>query len=202
MDVVSPLRERLEGTLRAATQVPTPPGELPLRFEIEPWNVHVLVEGELGRAARICGGAAVFVLALMLRVQGFVARAELLPEPGRPALLATVRFAGHRSPAPQDRALPEALGHRDGDGRLTPEIRRELVRAVAVEGARLLFTNGHGVLVTSRDDPFAQVVAGQALERVTLTGALFGVAAQWGCDVGYLLSRTLGHAQAVLRFGR
>lgn len=201
MDVVSPLRERLEGALRAAAQVPTPPGGLPLQFEVEPWKVHVLVAGELGRAARICGGAAVFVLTLMLRMEGFAARVELLPDPGQPSLLATVRFAGHRSPAPRERQLAEALGPRDGEGLLTPAIRRELVRAAAVEGVRLLFTDGHGVLVTSRDDPFAQLVAGQAMERVILTGASFGVTARWVPDAGYALSPTLGYAQAVLGFG-
>lgn len=97
-------------------------------------------------------------------------------------------------PAGEDLRL--AAARPDRGEPLTDDVRRGLERAAAVEGAALRFVDdGHAVLLTPRDDAFAQWVAGLALARVLLTAAAAGVPARWA-EGG-----SQGRVQAVVAVG-
>ncbi|NKQ51816.1 hypothetical protein HFP15_02850 [Amycolatopsis sp. K13G38] len=169
--------EKLDIALRAVERLPLPAGDW--RFDIHPWRVRVLA-GQDARETRVAAGAAIFVLALMLRAQGCAVRTELLPEPGAPDLLAVIRFAGRRLPMPGDARLAAAVATPGLSRPLTGGARRALRHAAAVEGVRLRFTDAtRAVLFTRRDDRFAQLTAGLAAGRVLLTAAALGARLRW-----------------------
>ncbi|WAL63278.1 hypothetical protein ORV05_19840 [Amycolatopsis cynarae] len=182
----------LDIALRAVARLPLPPEGG--RLEFGPGCVHV-VPGHDDRAARIYTGAAIFVLALALRVQGCSAHVRLGGSPSRPA---TIFFTRPRPPMPRDRRLAAALEAPAPAARLTGVTRAELERAAAVEGARLRFTGrDRAVLSTRGNGPADQLAAGMALARVLLSAASRGVPVRFlpaGAEDGC--------AQAVLVLGR
>jgi nitroreductase len=96
-----------------------------------------------GRGVHIACGAALFNLCLAAAVAGREPEVHLLPDPGRPLLLATVRLAGQHRVQEAERELHAAIGHRHtnrgpfSNRQLPPGVRAELTEAAALEGAVL-----------------------------------------------------------------
>ena len=173
-------REKLDLAQRAVARFDLRP---PARLHVRPWTVRVEPAGAAA-AARISAGATAFVLAAALRARGSAARLDLVPG------AASVRFADLCPPAGAD------LFARPGPVPVTERLRGKLERAAAVEGVALRFVDdGHAVLLTPREDAFAQFVAGFALARVLLTATAAGVPARWA-EGG-----SQGRVQAVVAVG-
>ncbi len=96
-----------------------------------------------GRAVHISCGAALFNLRLAVTCEGFEPVTRLLPEPGDPQLLATVRLTRPRQPSPRDRELHAAIWQRHTSRapftgpRVPAGILAALRDAAALEGAAL-----------------------------------------------------------------
>jgi nitroreductase len=96
-----------------------------------------------GRAVHIACGAALFNLRLAAAVAGRQPVVQLLPDPGQPLLLATVRLAGPHQAMPAERDLHASITRRHTNrgpfsGRLVPSgVRAELAEAARLEGAIL-----------------------------------------------------------------
>ena len=96
-----------------------------------------------GRAVHISCGAALFNLRLAVTCEGFEPVTRLLPEPGDPQLLATVRLTRPRQPSPRDRELYAAIWQRHTSRapftgpRVPAGILAALRDAAALEGAAL-----------------------------------------------------------------
>ena len=97
-----------------------------------------------GRAAHIACGAALFNLRLAAAVAGLRPDIRLLPDPGRPLLLAEVQLAGARqAAAPWERDLHAAIERRQTNREpystrpVPPGNRAELAGAAGAEGAVL-----------------------------------------------------------------
>ena len=98
-----------------------------------------------GRALHIACGAALFNLRLAAAVAGRQPVVRLLPDPGQPLLLATVRLAGKRQPQPDELELHEAIPARHTNRSpyssrpVPPGVLAELAGAAQLEGAILHF---------------------------------------------------------------
>jgi nitroreductase len=96
-----------------------------------------------GRAAHIACGAALFNLRLAAAVAGREPVVELLPDPGQPLLLATVRLAGPHQAQEAERELHAAIPRRHTNrGPFSrrpapPGVLAELAEAARMEGAIL-----------------------------------------------------------------
>ena len=96
-----------------------------------------------GRAAHIACGAALFNLRLAAAAAGLRADARLLPDPGEPLLLATVRLAGTHRPEPAERELHAAIEERHTNRQpfssrpVPPGVLAELAEAASLEHATL-----------------------------------------------------------------
>lgn len=105
-----------------------------------------------GRAVHIACGAALFNLRLAIAVAGRQPVVRLLPDPGQPMLLATVRLAGPCHAEPAERELHAAIARRHTNrcpfsGRpVPPGVLAELTEAARVEGA-ILHVLDHGETV-------------------------------------------------------
>ncbi len=109
-----------------------------------------------GRAVHISCGAALFNLRLAVTCAGFEPVTRLLPEPGDPQLLATVRLTRPHRPSPRDQELYAAIWQRHTSRapftgpRVPPRILAALSEAAALEGAALF--------------PLDQAAAGRMIE--------------------------------------
>jgi len=96
-----------------------------------------------GRAVHIACGAALFNLRLAVAAGDREPVTRLLPDPGEPLLLATVRLGGRHRPSEEERDLHAAIPARHTNRRpfsarpVPPGILAELVLAAQLEGARL-----------------------------------------------------------------
>ncbi len=96
-----------------------------------------------GRAAHIACGAALFNLRLAAAAARLRADARLLPDPGEPLLLATVRLAGPHRPAAAERELHAAIEERHTNRQpfssrpVPPGVLAELAEAASLEHATL-----------------------------------------------------------------
>jgi nitroreductase len=96
-----------------------------------------------GRAVHIACGAALFNIRLAAAVAGRQPAVSLLPDPGQPLVLATVRLAAPHRAQPQERALHAAIARRHTNRRpfsnrpVPPGVLAELVEAARLEGAIL-----------------------------------------------------------------
>jgi nitroreductase len=151
-----PLSRQVTGELlRAATAAPSMHNTQPWRFRvrhhsstIELWadTARMLpVADPHGRAVHIACGAALFNLRLAAAVADLEACLRLLPDPGRPLILAEVRLgAGHRV-TPDERELHAAIAWRQTNREpfsgqaVPPGIRAELAAGAALEDAFLHF---------------------------------------------------------------
>ena len=98
-----------------------------------------------GRALHIACGAALFNLRLAAIVAGRQPVFRLLPDPGQPLLLATVRLAGRCRPQPEELELREAIPARRtnrspfSSRAVAPGVLASLAEAARMEGAILHF---------------------------------------------------------------
>jgi nitroreductase len=152
-------RQLADELLRAATAAPSMHNTQPWRFRvrhaaatIELWAdpARMLPTGDPhGRAAHIAGGAALFNLRVAAAMARREAAARLLPDPGQPMLLATIRLAHHHRETPAERELHAAIPRRQTNREpfssraVPPGIRAELAEAASLEGALLHFLD-HG----------------------------------------------------------
>lgn len=149
----------------------------PSMHNTQPWRFHVLREAQAvelladpdralrrgdpnGRAAYLACGAALFNMRLAAAVAGRQPVVQLLPDPERPLLLATIRLAGPRQAQPVERELHAAIARRHtnrrpfSNRRVPPGVLAELTEAASVEGAILHVLDrdeAHRVLELARD---------------------------------------------------
>ena len=139
--------------LEAATAAPSMHNTQPWRFrvrhklqtiELRADPRRVLRSGDpTGRAVHIACGAALFNLRLAAAVAGRQPAVQLLPDPGQPLLLATVRLAAPYRAQPQERDLYAAISRRHTNRRpfssrpVPAGVLAELAEAARLEGAIL-----------------------------------------------------------------
>lgn len=150
------------------------------------------------RESIIAAGEALLTARVLLRSQGALGIAALLPDPGRPELVAIIQVDGFASASADDRALARALtgpvvttdiSTTDDPAALLARLRAAARQEQAwlatmppvprpgIDHARATPRPPGGDLVvgTTLDVPGAQLRAGQATQRVTLTAASAGV---------------------------
>ena len=139
----------------AAVMAPSMHNTQPWRFRIGPASQTIDVYADParmlrfgdpdGRALHIACGAALFNLRLAAAVAGRQPVSRLLPDPGQPLLLATVRLAGPCRAQPDELELHEALSARRTNRSpfssrpVPPGVLAELAGAARKEGAILHF---------------------------------------------------------------
>ncbi|WP_433469088.1 hypothetical protein [Spirillospora sp. CA-128828] len=135
-----------------------------------------------GRGLHLSSGAALVNLRLAAAQLGHEAVVRLLPDPGRPAVLASVRLAGRHRVTQEERLLYAAtlrpfLGDRPRTGACPrPALIDELSGVARLEGtvlhplpSRADSTAQRAVLTTRGDSPAEWLRAGQALQRLLLS---------------------------------
>jgi len=148
-------RHLADELLGAATAAPSMHNTQPWRFRvchetstIELWAdpARMLpVADPHGRATHIACGAALYNLRLAAMVDGLEPHVRLLPDPGQPLLLATIRLAGRHRVTSGERELYAAIPRRQTNREpfssqaVPPGIRAELAEAAGLEGALLHF---------------------------------------------------------------
>lgn len=218
----------------AAVQAPSIRGTQPWRFTARPRAQLIELHADParmlrgadpnGRAVHISCGSALFNLRLAVSCAGAEPVTRLLPQPGDPQLLATVRLARPCRLSRRDQDLYRAIWADPASYRrpppsrpLTAGVLAALREAAALEGSTLVVLDqpdrpGPGllaVLATGGDSQADWLRAGQALQRVLLLGCCHGLgggplgqAAAFpyrAQDPGYGLGGR--HIQVVLRLG-
>jgi hypothetical protein len=168
------------------------------RFKVRPGLIEVeadparfrTMQDPHARSLHLGCGAALLNLRLAAAQLGRAPVLRLSPDRSRPMLLATVRLAGPHRTTRLERALyaatmgPVLWRQSYGDERPAVPVVNELAHAARLEGAALhLLPAGPAVLTTRGDGPDEWLRAGQALQRVTVTGATRAVSASYLYDV-------------------
>jgi nitroreductase len=136
--------------LEAASRAPSVHNTQPWRFSVTPRAIELYADptrkignDAIGRQMLVSCGAALFGLRLAVRGLGRVPAVSLLPDPGRPALLARVAL-GPQAPATElERQMLAALPHRHthrgafDPGPLPAGLLPSLQHDALAEGARL-----------------------------------------------------------------
>jgi nitroreductase len=219
--------------VQAAIQAPSIRGTQPWRFTAWAGQQLIAVHADparmlrgadpRGRAVHISCGSALFNLRLAVSCAGAEPVTRLLPQPGDPQLLGTVRLTRPCRPPSRDQDLYRAIWARPAaparpaNRPVTAAVLAGLREAAAVEGAALFPVEQPGqptprllaVLATGGDSRSDWLRAGQALQRILLLaachgvgGGLLGQAAAFphrAQNAGYGLGGQ--HIQLVLRLG-
>ncbi len=144
-------RATLARLLEAATAAPSLHNSQPWRFRCTARSIEVHADPRrslpyadpAGRAVHLACGAAALQLRLAALATGTMAAVRLLPDPGHPTHLATVRLAGPHRPSPPTLALYAAIPRRHtsrapfADRPVPDAVRGALAEAATLEGARL-----------------------------------------------------------------
>ncbi len=146
-------RELVDDLVRAAVAAPSKHNTQPWRFRVDEASqtVELYADAERqlaygdpdGRAVHIACGAALLNLRLAAAVRGRQAVVQLLPDPGRPLLLAAIGLSGRCRPDNAEAELYAAIPLRHTNRepfsgrRVPPGVLAELTEAAAVEGAVL-----------------------------------------------------------------
>jgi nitroreductase len=152
----------IAGLLAAAVAAPSMHNTQPWRFRVrrDPQVIELhadpartLSYGDpSGRAVHIACGAALFNLRLAAAVAGRQPVVTLLPDPGQPLLVATVRLAGPCRAQPAERELHAAIARRHTNRRpfssrpVPAGVLGQLTEAAILEGATLHILD-HGEMV-------------------------------------------------------
>lgn len=136
--------------LRAGSRAPSRYDSQPWRFDVVAEEIEILLdESRLlpitdpqGREARLACGAALFNMRIALRAIAREPVVDLLPDPARTELLATLLVGEQRAATVVERRLAASIPERRTGGdlaaRAVPDsVRRTLVRAAESEGCRL-----------------------------------------------------------------
>ncbi|WP_340687996.1 nitroreductase [Amycolatopsis coloradensis] len=146
--------------LEAAVRAPSPHNTQPWFFELEPGAVEVhLDEDRLlrvcdpdGREARLACGAALLNIELTIAAAGRLVETELMPDRGRPSLLARVEIGGRHRPDAEELRLAAVIPRRYSNrrpfaDRAVPEgVRTAVRRAALADGAGLVLVDEVGKL--------------------------------------------------------
>lgn len=141
----------IDRALRAAIRAPSVHNTQPWRFVVASPRIDVWLDRERvlpvadgdAREARLSCGAALLNLRVTLRAEGWGEVVDLLPDPARPDLLATVRIGGTCPVTPELRSLAAAIERRSTNRRpfiarpVSTKLRSALWRAASTEGAHL-----------------------------------------------------------------
>jgi nitroreductase len=143
----------IDRLLRAAAAAPSMHNTQPWRFRVRPGRrtIELLADRARqlpysdpdARAVHIACGAALFNLRLAAAVAGWQVAVQLLPDPGRPLLLATVRLSGRYRASGAERDLHAAIHRRHTNRQpfsgqpVPPGVLAELADAAGLEGAIL-----------------------------------------------------------------
>ncbi|MCO1653819.1 nitroreductase [Pseudonocardia humida] len=142
--------------LAAAGRAPSPGNSQPWRFRVEPGAITLLADRGRrmpatdpdDRELRLACGAALYTLRLALHGHGVRPLVTVLPDRGRPDVIAVVRHGGHRPATPGERRLIEAVRRRRTDPHpfadtpVTAPEQYALRRAAQDEGAWLQVLDG------------------------------------------------------------
>ncbi|MFI0412325.1 hypothetical protein [Actinomadura sp. 3N508] len=199
------IRASAERLVVAATMGPTVHEVHAWRFSVVPGLIELHVDpvrfrpprDPLGRELHLAGGAALVNLRLAAVQLGRAAVVRLLPDAGRPSVLAAVRLAGRHRITREERLLYAAslraftVARPAVGERPRVAVVNELAGAARLEGVRfrpLPTAHGaasqRGVLATYGDSPAQWLRAGQALQRVLLAGRVRGVSASFSFQAG------------------
>jgi nitroreductase len=146
-------RQLITDVLEAATKAPSMHNTQPWRFRVlqqiqtielraDPRRV-LRSRDPSGRAVHIACGAALFNMRLAAAVAARQPVVQLLPDPGQPLLVATIRLGAPHRLQPQERALHSAIMRRHTNRRpfsgrpVPPGVLAELTEAASLEGAIL-----------------------------------------------------------------
>ncbi|MFA1544457.1 hypothetical protein [Actinomadura monticuli] len=191
MNVPVAIRASAERLVVAATMGPTIHDVHAWRFKVVPGLIEVHADPDrfrpahdpAGRGLHLSSGAALVNLRLAAAQLGHAAVVRLLPDAGRPSVLASVRLAGRHRVTREERLLYAATLKPFPANRPAPGVRpavpvvNGLGEAARLEGASLHLlpedqsaTSRRAVLTTRGDSPAAWLRAGQALQRLLLGG--------------------------------
>src|ERR1017187_6363517 len=146
-------RELVDDLLQAAVAAPSMHNTQPWRFRVDQASqtIELYADAErqlaygdpAGRAVHIACGAALLNLRLAAAVHGRQAVVQLLPDPGRPLLLAAIRLGGRCRAGDVEAELHAAIGRRHTNREpfssrpVPPGVVAELIEAATIEGAIL-----------------------------------------------------------------
>jgi hypothetical protein len=110
----------IDDALYAATRAPSVHNTQPWLFVVSPPHIELYLDRERvlqvadpdAREAQLSCGAALLNLTIRLRSSDRDVVTDLLPDPDRPDLLATVRVGGYRLASPELRSLASAIDRR------------------------------------------------------------------------------------------
>jgi hypothetical protein len=193
VNVPAAVRSSAERLVVAATMGPTIHDVHAWRFKVVPGLVELHADPDrfqpvhdpVGRGLHLSSGAALVNLRLAAAQLGHEAVVRLLPDAGRPSVLASVRLAGRHRVTREERLLYAATlkplldsGSASGS-RPAPPVINELGEAARLEGTALHPLAGGGpetkgcrAVLTTRGDSRAEWLrAGQALQRLLLSAA-------------------------------
>jgi nitroreductase len=146
-------RELVDDLIRAAVAAPSMHNTQPWRFRVDEASQTVQLYADAGRqlaygdpdgrAVHIACGAALFNFRLAAAVHGRQAVVQLLPDPGQPLLLASIRLGGCGHAGDVEAELHAAIPRRHTNRepfsgrRVPPGVLAELTEAAGIEGAML-----------------------------------------------------------------
>ncbi|MGW3773991.1 hypothetical protein [Actinomadura verrucosospora] len=203
MNVPAAARASAERLVVAATMGPTVHDVHAWRFKVVSGLIEVHADPDrfrpkndpAGRGLHLSSGAALVNLRLAAAQLGHEAVVRLLPDAGRPSVLASVRLAGRHRVSREERLLYAATlrpfrGDPSAAGACPPSpVVDELAGEARLEGAALRrlppaphSAGQRAVLTTRGDSPAEWLRAGQALQRLLLSAVARSLTASFGFE--------------------
>jgi hypothetical protein len=151
-----------------------------VRFEVRPEQIELHTTSPHSRETRIACGVALLNVRLALQGHGIRPLVTLLPGPSAADAAAAVRLGGYQEPDPDVLGLLHSLRSNRRTWTTFPEMsswRGLLTRAAEVERAWVhVRDTSELVLCTFNHGAAAEIRAGQAMQRITLTAGTVGIA--------------------------